>query len=95
MRSMRPWYADTGALDEDVGNERCIARAKSVKSASISDAGAEKMLLPSDRLASILILRSIARLTKALGYVGFDAMIPLRPSISELITSGVVSLDVR
>lgn len=95
VRSMRAWYADTGAVGEDAGRARWMARARSVNSASISASGAKKMCLSLDRDASILILRSIARLTKALGYVGCDVMTLFRFSISEATVAKLESLDVR
>ena len=91
---MRAWYGETEAACENVGNERWMARARSVNNASISDSGAEKMSASLGSSASIFILRSIARLTKALGYDGFDVMMLSRLLIADSMVSVLESLDV-
>lgn len=95
VRRMRAWYADTGAVAEDVGSERWMARDRSVKSASMSESDAEKMLLSLGKEASIRILRNCARLTKALGYVGLVAMMLSSSCIPASTNSELESLDVR
>jgi hypothetical protein len=95
VRKMRAWYAETGDVGDDVGRERWIARDRSVKSASMSDSGAEKMWASAGNEASIRILRSCARLTKALGYVGFVAVMLSSSCIPASIDAGLESFDVR
>jgi hypothetical protein len=66
-----------------------------VNSASISDCDAEKMLVSSFKDASIFILRTIARLTKALGYAGHDFAMSSKFLMAESIVSPLDSLDAR
>lgn len=92
---MRAWYADTGAVGEDVGRERWIARDRSVKRASISERDAEKTWASFGSVDSIRILRSCARLTKALGYVGFVVMMLSSSFIPQSTVSRPDSRDAR
>ena len=92
---MRPWYADTGSDGDNMGDEMWMARAKSVNNASTSDSGAEKMWLSAGRVASICIRRNIARLTKALGYDGFEMITSSSSFIAESIVCVLESLDAR
>lgn len=66
-----------------------------MKSTSISASTAEKMCAFLGNEPSIRILLSCARLTKALGYVGFDAMIVSSSLIPFSIKSALNSPDVR
>jgi hypothetical protein len=61
----------------------------------MSGSGAEKIWFSFGSVASIRILRNIARLTKALGYAGFELTMLSNSSISTSIVSGLESLDVR
>jgi hypothetical protein len=43
VRSILPWYEDTGAVADDAGNERCMARDRLAKSGCTAVAEWEKM----------------------------------------------------